>query len=250
MSARKTRRRTSNRKPRKQESQNANALWENVKQIGIAVVLALIIKTSIIEAYKIPSASMEDTLLVGDFLLANKFIYGARIPVFGWRLPKIDEIERGDVVIFIYPVDGQTKYIKRCVGIPGDTITVVDKNLFVNGQRFPDSAYTKYDNYIEPRGPGGKSSPDNYGPYVVPPNNYFMMGDNRDNSADSRYWGTVPYPNVLGKALWIHWSWDSDVYPAPDVSIGDPLSVPRVFLHGALHFFDKVRWNRLFRTIH
>ncbi len=161
-----------------------DSLWDNTKQFLIAIVLALLIKTSVVEAYKIPTSSMEDTLLVGDFLLANKFIYGARLPLVNWRLPAIHEPKRGEVVIFIFPGDDKgTKYIKRCVGTPGDTILVKDKQLFVNGAIFPNPPHSKF---IE-------SSNDpklfNYGPYVVPANSYFMMGDNRDNSYDSRFWG-------------------------------------------------------------
>jgi len=116
-----------------------NTIWDNVKQIGIAVVLALLIKTSIVEAYKIPTASMEDTLLIGDFLLANKFIYGAELPIVGWRLPAFRDPKGGDIVIFIYPGDGVTKYIKRCVAVGGDTVEVKNKLLYVNGERFETS---------------------------------------------------------------------------------------------------------------
>ena len=121
----------------------AQSIWDNVKQVGIAVVLALLIKTSIVEAYKIPTASMEDTLLVGDFLLANKFIYGAEIPIFGWRLPAFRDPKAGDVVIFLFPGDGTTKYIKRCVAVSGDTVEIKDKQLYINGGKFEDSAFTK-----------------------------------------------------------------------------------------------------------
>jgi signal peptidase I len=116
----------------------ANVFWENVKQIGLAVVLALFIKTSVVEAYKIPSASMEDTLLIGDFLLANKFVYGARLPLVNWRLPALDNPEAGDVVIFIFPGDGVTKYIKRCVAVSGDTVLVKNKALYINRKHFAD----------------------------------------------------------------------------------------------------------------
>ncbi len=228
----------------------SSPFWDNFKQIAFAVIMAFIIKTSIVEAYKIPSQSMEDTLLVGDFLLANKFIYGARLPVVGWQLPAIRDPKAGDVIIFIYPGDGVTKYIKRCVATGGDTLEIKDKILYVNGKKFPEAKYQKYiDPNIQPRRPGGLDSRDNFGPYVVPPGKYFMMGDNRDNSYDSRYWGPVPRQNILGKALLIHWSWDDSIYPSPDVSVGDPLSVPRVFVFNIVHFFQKVRWHRLFHTI-
>jgi signal peptidase I len=233
-----------------------DALWDNVKQFLIAIVLALIIKTSVVEAYKIPTSSMEDTLLVGDFLLANKFIYGARVPIVSWRLPAIHEPQRGDVVIFVWPGDMVTKYIKRCVGVPGDTIVVRDKALFVNSRPFPNPEYSKFiqvggngSPVIEPRGPGGQNSRDNFGPYVVPAKNYFMMGDNRDNSYDSRFWGAVNQDLILGEAILIHWSWDDSQFPSPSVSLADPLSVPRVFIFNVGHFFGKVRWTRLFNII-
>ncbi len=240
------------------QRQSAGAsLWDSVKQILIAVVLALVIKTSVVEAYKIPTSSMEDTLLIGDFLLANKFVYGAQIPLVGWRLPAIHEPHQGDVVIFIFPGDGVTKYIKRCVGVPGDTILVVNKVLYVNGKVFPNPPHSKFiDTLVDgqenilPRGPGGQNSRDNYGPYVVPRDSYFMMGDNRDNSYDSRWWGPVPKDLILGEAMLIHWSWDDSKYVSPQVSVTDPLSVPRLFVYNVEHFFQKVRWNRLFRPIH
>lgn len=236
---------------------NGGTLWENVKQIGLAVILALIIKTSIVEAYKIPSASMEDTLLVGDFLLANKFVYGAHLPLVNWRLPAISDPEAGDIVIFIFPGDNKgTKYIKRCVGTPGDTVEVKNKELFVNGKRFPDPLHSKFvdttafgQQRILPRKPGGQNSRDNFGPYVVPEGYYFMMGDNRDNSWDSRFWGPVSSDRVLGEAMIIHWSWDEDKYPSPEVSVSDPMSVPRLFLYNLVHFHEKVRWSRLFSVI-
>ena len=234
----------------------SSPLWENVKQIGLAVVLALIIKTSIVEAYKIPTASMENSLLVGDFLLANKFVYGAWIPLVGWRLPAIDDPERGDVVIFTFPGDGVTKYIKRCVAVSGDTVEVKSKFLYINGERFPDDEYVKYidttamgKQNILPRGRGGWNSRDNFGPYVVPRDCFFMMGDNRDNSYDSRFWRAVPRDHVLGEAILIHWSWDDSSYPSPEASVTDPLSVPRLFVYNAVHFFQKVRWERLFHFI-
>jgi signal peptidase I len=234
----------------------ANTVWDNVKQIGLAVVLALIIKTSVVEAYKIPTASMEDTLLIGDFLLANKFIYGAQVPLVNWRLPAVRDPKAGDVIIFIFPGDGVTKYIKRCVAVPGDTVYVKNKQLYVNSRSIPDPEFAKYadttrdgQRNILPRGPGGRDSRDNYGPYIVPPDSYFMMGDNRDRSYDSRWWRSVRREAILGQAMTIHWSWDEASYPSPEVSLGDPLSVPRLFAYNAVHFFQKVRWSRLFTLI-
>ena len=236
--------------------QAPGGLWDNIKQILIAVVLALIIKTSVVEAYKIPTASMEDTLLIGDFLLANKFVYGAQIPLTNWRLPAVSDPERGDVIIFTFPGDGVTKYIKRCIGLPGDTIELRDKELFVNGERFPDPAHAKFidttndgQQVIQARRMGGQDSRDNFGPFVVPEDSYFMMGDNRDNSYDSRYWKCVRKDLIMGEAMVIHWSWDESAHPSPAVSVTDPLSVPRLFIFNVINFADKVRWSRLFSVV-
>lgn len=229
---------------------------DHFKQIFIAVILAVIIKTSIVEAYKIPSQSMEDTLLVGDFLLANKFVYGARLPLVNWRLPALHRPQPGDIVIFVFPDDGVTKYIKRCVAGPGDRVEVKDKVLYVNGERRDLPEHGKFvdttadgEVVVQPRHAGGRDSRDNFGPVIVPAESYFMMGDNRDNSYDSRYWGAVPYELILGEAMMVHWSWNDAAYPSPDVSAADPLSVPRMFIFNAVHFFQKVRWGRLFGEI-
>ena len=234
----------------------SDTVWDNFKQIIFAIVLALLIKTSIVEAYKIPSQSMEDTLLVGDFLLANKFIYGARVPITNWRLPAIRDPKPGDVVIFIWPGDGVTKYIKRCVAVEGDTVLIKNKRVYVNGKKFENPEFAKFidtlpsgKQKIMPRRAGGQDSRDNFGPYIVPRDCFFMMGDSRDNSYDSRYWGAVHRDLILGEAMAIHWSWNEDEYPSPEVSAKDPLSVPRLFFYNSIHFFQKVRWDRLFDSI-
>ncbi len=219
-----------------------DSIWENVKSILIAVVLAVIIKTSIVEAYKIPSASMEDTLLIGDFLIANKFVYGARIPLVNWRLPAISDPEPGDIVIFKWPGDKKTNYIKRCVAVEGQTVEVKNKVLYIDGKEFPNPPHSKFTK--KP----GHSQMDNFGPIVVPRDCFFMMGDNRDNSYDSRYWGPVHRDLILGEALFIHWSWEPDVN-SPEVAVSDPLSVPRLFLYNIVHFGERVRWGRLFNII-
>ncbi|MCX6830084.1 MAG: signal peptidase I [candidate division Zixibacteria bacterium] len=236
--------------PVKKEGDFFDFVWENVKSLLIAIVLAVIIKTSIVEAYKIPSSSMEDTLLVGDFLIANKFLYGARIPLVDWRLPDIREPKQGDVVIFKWPGDGVTNYIKRCVAVAGDTVEVKEKVLYVNGKVFPNPAHAKFtDPTIRSRAEADGNSRDNWGPYVVPQDCYFMMGDNRDNSYDSRFWGPVHKKLIMGEAMFIHWSWQPDE-GSPHVSITDPLSVPRSFLYNAVHFPQRVRWERLLNIIH
>lgn len=228
-----------------------DTVWENIKQFGIAIILAIIIKTSVVEAYKIPSQSMEGTLLVGDFLMANKFIYGSSVPLTNWKLPGIKDPEPGDVVIFIFPGDGVTKYIKRCIAVAGDTVEVRDKILYVNGQKFENPEHIQFidtlrngQKRLHPRPPR-----DNFGPHVVKADSYFMMGDNRDNSYDSRFWGEVHKSLILGKAMVIHWSWDDSIYQSPEISAQDPLSVPRMFVYNTIHFFEKVRWSRLFNII-
>lgn len=219
-----------------------DTIWENVKSILIAIVLAVIIKTSIVEAYKIPSASMEDTLLIGDFLIANKFIYGARLPLVNWRLPALGEVEQGDIVIFKWPGDKQTNYIKRCVAVGGQTVEVKEKVLYVDGEVFTNPEFSKFTN------PPGYDIRDNFGPIRVPSNSYFMMGDNRDNSSDSRYWGPVSEDLILGEAMFIHWSWKPD-NNTPPVSITNPLTVPSLFLYNIVHFPERVRWSRLFTIL-
>jgi len=220
-----------------------HVIWEYAKSLAIAFLLAIVIKTSIVEAYKIPSGSMEDTLLVGDFLLANKFLYGSHLPLVNYRFPAIRDPKPGDVVIFKFPNDPSVNYIKRCVAVGGQTVEVRNKRLYVDGEFVPLPANGKFTNG-ERVEPGARSARDNFGPYKVPEGNFFMMGDNRDNSYDSRFWGTVPRDLVQGKAMVIHWSWGTDE-KAPSWSWRDPLSVGQAFLYNAAHFFGRVRWNRL-----
>ncbi len=217
------------------------------------LLIVLFLRSTVIGAYKIPSQSMEDTLLVGDFIFANNAIYGGRLPLLDQRLPAFRDPQRGDIIVFYVPEDGQTRYIKRCVAIPGDTVEVRQKVLYVNGAIMPFEDEVKYidttangNPRIQPRRFDGSSSRDNVGPLVVPPDHYFMMGDNRDNSYDSRFWGMVPRDLIIGKAMFIHWSWNGDATDSPEATLSEPLSVPRLFVHNAIHFFEKVRWNRIF----
>jgi signal peptidase I len=167
-----------------------------------ALILAVVIRTFIVQAYKIPSESMVETLLVGDHLLASKFAYGTKVPFTNSYLYKGDDPERGDIVIFEYPNDPTVDYIKRIVGVPGDVIEVRNKQLYRNGQIVKES-YTRFisKNSSEP-------VRDNFGPVTVPPGQYFVMGDNRDNSMDSRYWGFVQRSAIRAKAWRIYWSWE------------------------------------------
>ena len=238
-------------RPDRPERPNLRSYYE----IVIWLLVFFVVRATLVEAYKIPSSSMEDSLLIGDFIIADKITYGGEVPFFGVSLPGFRDPRAGDVVVFKWPGDGVTKYIKRCVAVGGDTVQVVDKVLYVNGKRVPDAPDAKYmdtlpdgEQNVVARPPDGDSR-DNFGPYVIPAGYYFMMGDNRDNSYDSRYWGPVPDDLVVGHAVLVHFSWDDAAYPSPAVSLSDPLSVPRLVLYNAAHFFAKVRWNRLLHLI-
>lgn len=230
-----------------QQPSFAHTLWEYAKSLGIALILAFVIKTSVVEAYKIPSSSMEDTLLIGDFLLANKFVYGSRLPLIDVRLPAIRDPQPGDIVIFKYPKNPSQNYIKRCVAVGGQTVEIKNKVLYVDGQisRLPETGkFTAGNQFL----PASQSVRDNFGPFKVPEGHFFMMGDNRDNSSDSRYWGTVSRDLILGEAMIIHWSWADDEH-APNWTWSNPVQVVNAAIYNAAHFVDRVRWKRIGRII-
>lgn len=191
---------------------------EYAEAIIIALILALFIRTFVVQAFKIPSGSMLPTLKIGDHLLVNKFIYGIKNPVNGTVLVPVSEIERKDIIVFEYPVDPSKDFIKRVVGLPGDKIQINDKKLFVNDKRFQVEAAEFLDSRVIP---GDLSPRDNYGPVTVPEKSLFVMGDNRDNSHDSRFWGFVDYKEVKGRAFILYWSWDSDEFSPRWSRIGD-----------------------------
>jgi signal peptidase I len=182
-------------------------MQEYIEAIIIAILIAVFIRTFIIQAYKIPSRSMVPTLLVGDHLLVNKFIYGVKIPYLRTIIIPVSNPEKGDIVVFIYPNDRSKDFIKRVIGISGDTIEIRNKKIFINGKEYSD-AYGIYSDSITY--PGAMQPRDNYGPVTVPPKSLFVMGDNRDESADSRYWGFVDLKDVEGKAFIIYWSWNRE----------------------------------------
>ncbi len=220
-------------------------IWEWVKSIAFALVVWLFLRTFLVEAFRIPSGSMENTLLVGDFLFVNKLLYGAEVPVVGARLPALREPERGDVLVFDSVEEEGLKVVKRLVGMPGDTLAMEGGQLYRNGQKV-DEPWARHGNpaafadaYHRARmrewqlphlaGDTGGYRPDlqDWGPIVVPESSYFMMGDNRDDSYDSRYWGFLPRLNVRGRPLVVYFSFDPTSWkPLP--------------------FFTAVRWGRLF----
>jgi signal peptidase I len=189
-----------------EEIRKKSTIQEYAESIIIALILALVIRTFVVQAFKIPSGSMEPTLEIGDYLLVNKFIYGIKIPFTSINLLPWKSPQRGDVIVFIYPLDPDKDFIKRVIGVGGDTVSIVNKKLYINGVETPDprAVYTKNTSLL-----GELQKLDNFGPVTVPPGNLFVLGDNRDRSFDSRFWGFVPLKDVLGKAFAIYWSWDS-----------------------------------------
>ena len=177
---------------------------EYIEAFAVAIVLALLIRTFVVQAFKIPSGSMEDTLLVGDHILVNKFMYGERIPYTDLRFFDFKRPQRGDVVVFIYPEDESKDFIKRVVAVEGDTIEVKDKKVYVNDTLQNEPFAVHKDNAVIP---AHVTKRDYFGPQQVPKDMLFVMGDNRDRSADSRFWGFVPQSKVKGKAFLIYWSW-------------------------------------------
>ena len=189
------------------------ALW--------ALVLTLFLRAFVIQAFRIPSASMEDTLLIGDFLFVNKFEYGPKIPFTHIRLPGLRAPKHGDVIVFQFPQDPSKDFIKRCIATGGQTLEIKNKQVVVNGGPLHEPYALHSDPAVRP---AGYDFRDNFGPYTVARGQMFMMGDNRDNSNDSRYWGPLDMDLVKGHAMFLYWSWDAD------------RNVPR--------------WNRLLTPIH
>ena len=223
-------------------------MWEWTKAICTAIVLFLVIRTFAVEAFKIPTGSMEGTLLVGDFLLVNKAVYGAEIPFTQKRLPAFSHPDRGDVVVFLPPHDPDRNYVKRLVGVGGDTREMREKTLYLNGRPQLEPFVRHADPLTDPEDPKmmwqlpylvpGSVDPheyrpsrDNWGPLVVPAGKFFALGDNRDLSEDSRYWGFLDAEAIKGRPMFVYYSFEKD--------ITDPFS----WLRG-------IRWGRIGETIH
>ncbi|MGH9330005.1 MAG: signal peptidase I, partial [Vicinamibacterales bacterium] len=221
-----------------------STLREYFESICVAVILALFVRTFLVQAFKIPTGSMENNLLIGDHLLVNKFVLGPGGP--GSALLPVGDISRGDIVVFKYPEDPERDFIKRVIGLPGETLEVREKKVYINGAAIEEP----YVHYLEPAGAYGEVTSfdvrDRYGPVTVPHGHYFVMGDNRDNSQDSRYWGFLPRHYVKGKALLIYWSYDA----GPEATAGDgpAESLSRV-VSVVTHFFTRTRWERMLRQI-
>ena len=202
---------------------------EYFESIVIAVILALFVRTWVVQAFKIPTGSMENNLLIGDHLLVNKFVFGPTATGLERAVLPMHDIRRGEIIVFKYPDEPERDFIKRVIGLPGDMIELKSKKVYVNGQALDEP----YVHFLTPAAVGSEVTSadvrENYGPVTVPPDQYFVMGDNRDNSQDSRYWGYLPRHYVKGKALMIYWSYEG-------ADLGS--------------IFTKVRWERLLHQIH
>ena len=226
-----------------------SALREYFESIVIAVILALFIRTFVVQAFKIPTGSMENNLLIGDHLLVNKFVFGPTRSSLERTLLPIGTVKRRDIVVFKYPEEPDRDFIKRVIGLPGERIELRQKKVYVNGAALDEP----YVHFLQPLGTlsglhevTSFDVRDRYGPVTVPPDQYFVMGDNRDNSQDSRYWGFLPSHYIKGKALLIYWSYESDREDYQDAGAGATLKgLGSVFVH----FFTRTRWDRMLHQI-
>jgi signal peptidase I len=224
-----------------------STLREYFESIVIAVILALFVRTWVVQAFKIPTGSMENNLLIGDHLLVNKFVFGPTASALETRVLPTRDIHRGDVVVFKYPDEPERDFIKRVIGLPGETLELRNKKVYVNGQALDEP----YVHFLEPASEAPEVTSfdvrERYGPVRVPEGQYFVMGDNRDNSQDSRYWGFLPRHYIKGRALMIYWSYESGREDYEDEGTG--AAVKRTF-SVVTHFFTRTRWERLFHQIH
>ncbi len=208
------------RRPAERVEAHSSELREWTEAIVIAFVLAIVLRTFLIQAYKIPSGSMEPTLLIGDHIMVNKIRYGLRMPdslfgltpfageiPYGHYLFHLAVVHRSDVVVFVFPLDPTKDFIKRVIGVGGDTVQVKNGRVFLNGEPMPDP-HAHFE--VPPQERSPYSPRDNYGPATVPAGEFFMMGDNRDRSYDSRFWGYVKLDQIEGRAMFIYWSWGTD----------------------------------------
>ena len=226
-----------------------SSVREYVESIVVAVILALFIRTFVVQAFKIPTGSMENNLLIGDHLLVNKYVFGpARSWVERVLLPSARP-RRGDIVVFKYPEEPDRDFIKRVIGLPGDTLEVRQKKVYVNGEAL-DEPYAHYmdaaSTAAEHREFIAADVRERFGPVTVPEGQYFVMGDNRDNSQDSRYWGFLPRDYIKGRALVIYWSYEAGREEYEDE---DPGATARGLGSVALHFFTRTRWSRMLHQI-
>jgi len=223
-----------------------STIREYFESIVIAVILALFVRTWVVQAFKIPTGSMENNLLIGDHLLVNKFVFGPEPSAVGRAVLPVRPIRRSDIVVFKYPDEPERDFIKRVIGLPGETIELRDKKVFVDGQPLDEP----YVHFLEAshRAAEVTSSDvrERYGPVTIPEGQYFVMGDNRDNSQDSRYWGFLPRHYIKGKALVIYWSYDAGREEPSEAGIG---ATVKQLVSVVAHFFTRTRWERMLHQI-
>jgi signal peptidase I len=221
---------------------------EYLEALLIAVVFATFARTFVVQAFKIPSGSMEKNLLIGDHILVNKFVFGPRVSRLETALLPMRPVRRGDVVVFKFPVDPSRDFIKRCMGVPGDRLRFEGRELYVNGRQVDERAYTYYagDDVVGGSLFGRRRFRQDFGPATVQAGRYFCMGDNRDNSNDSRFWGTVPSAYVKGRALLVYWSVEGDQEMVEWPGWRGRL---RQLTDLAKHFVARTRWARTFRIV-
>jgi signal peptidase I len=219
---------------------------EYLEALIIAAIFLQFANHFVLQTFYIPSGSMEDTLLVGDHLFVNRFIYGQEPAALAKILPA-RTVNRGDIVIFRSPENPVIDIVKRCIGLPGDVIEVVNKQLYINGKAVQDAAYAVHkDPAVHPNRSYLPDNRDNFGPFTVPKGNYFCMGDNRDNSYDSRFWGPLPAQMLKGRALFIYWSYGGGTESGEWHGMGEKI---KDLGRTALGFLPDTRWRRTFRLI-
>lgn len=239
------------RKEAKEPPRGRSVAREYLEALIIAAIFLRFANTFVLQTFYIPSGSMEETLLIGDHLFVNRFIYGPVATGLEDNLLPSREVQRGDIVIFRSPREPQIEaVVKRCIGVEGDTIQIVDKQLYLNGKKVDDSSYAVHkDPRVLPADGfyiGDGAQRDNYGPFTVPEDHYFCMGDNRDHSFDSRFWGPLPAHLVKGRALFIYWSYGGETSDGQWRGFGDKL---RDLGKTAVGFVSRTRWERTFRLI-
>jgi signal peptidase I len=230
-----------------------------IAEWAVTILILLFGTTTLVQAFVVPTGSMESNILIGDHMLVDKLAYAPAGPVSGKLLP-YQSIQRGDIVVFRWPPDPRQNYIKRVIGLPGDRLRLVDKQVYINGRKLHEP-YTQYiTQYIDPYRDNFPGAPNAMaderaqqmlsenvvgGELVIPPGKYFAMGDNRDNSLDSRYWGFVPRENIIGKPLIIFWSYDAPTEHLADNSLINPDHL----IDLAFNFFSKTRWRRTLKLV-
>ncbi|HEY7864164.1 MAG TPA: signal peptidase I [Thermoanaerobaculia bacterium] len=225
--------------PEEPEAPKQSSAREWYESLLVAGVFVLFVRTFVVQTYQVPTGSMEKTILIGDHFLVNKFAFAPRLPALAKLLP-YREVQRNDIIIFKKPVAPYEVLVKRAVAVGGDVVEVRDKVLYVNGAA-ADGPWARHTHpgVVEPRR-------DAFGPFTIPPGHYWGMGDNRDNSFDSRYWGPIPPDHVFGRLSIIYWSFEAE----PDSHLWrGPLAKLRQMLDVLLHFFSRTRWDRMFTLV-